>query len=78
MLKKSKKSDKIRKNNWKIINYTCMYVYMTYCQHLIKVGRKKIEKYFKSSCLRELKIKWHKLPKNKKLALDSTTADPKR
>ena len=29
---------------------------MTYCQYLIKVGRrKKIEKYFKSSCLRELK-----------------------
>ena len=34
-----------------------MCVYMTYCQYLIKVGRrrKKIEKYFKSSCLRELK-----------------------
>ena len=39
---------------------------MTYWQYLIKVGRrkkeeeedrKKIEKYFKSSCLRELKIK---------------------
>ena len=34
---------------------------MTYWQYLIKVGRrkkkkKKIEKYFKSSCLRELKI----------------------
>ena len=39
-----------------------MYVYMTYWQYLIKVGRrrkkerKKIEKYFKSSCLRELKM----------------------
>ena len=34
---------------------------MTYWQYLIKVGRrkKKIEKYFKSSCLRELK----KIPK---------------
>ena len=39
---------------------------MTYWQYLIKVGRrkkeeeedrKKIEKYFKSSCLRELKMK---------------------
>ena len=35
---------------------------MTHWQYLIKVGRrkkeerKKIEKYFKSSCLRELKI----------------------
>ena len=34
---------------------------MTYWQYLIKVGRKKedrkkIEKYFKSSCLRELKM----------------------
>ena len=30
---------------------------MTYWQYLMKVGRrkKKIEKYFKSSCLRELK-----------------------
>ena len=60
MLKKSEKIEKkkIRKNNRKIINYTCKYVYMTYWQYLIKVGRrkkKKIEKYFKSSCLRELK-----------------------
>ena len=33
---------------------------MTYWQYLIKVGRrkKKIEKYFKSSCLRELKIEF--------------------
>ena len=44
---------------------------MTYWQYLIKVGRrrrrrkkeerrKKIEKYFKSSCLRELKIQLKK------------------
>ena len=35
-----------------------MFVYMTYRQYLIKVGwkkKKKIEKYFISSCLRELK-----------------------
>ena len=58
---KKKKSEIIRK----VINNTCIYVYMTYWQYLIKVGRrkkeerrKKIEKYFKSSCLRELKILW--------------------
>ena len=58
--RKKKKSEIIRK----LINNTCIHVYMTYWQYLIKVGRrkkkkkierKKIEKYFKSSCLRELK-----------------------
>ena len=59
--KNQKKLKKIIwKNNWKIINYTCIYVYMKYWQYLIIVGRirkkkKKIEKYFISSCLRELK-----------------------
>ena len=64
--KNQKKSEKIEKKESeiirKLINNTCIHVYMTYWQYLIKVGRrkkedrKKIEKYFKSSCLRELKI----------------------
>ena len=49
MRKKSKKT--IRNNNRNIINYTMhhflnqlyMYMHMTYCQYLIKVGRRKKE-----------------------------------
>ena len=35
---------KIRKNDWKIINSNCIYVYVIYCQYLMKVGRSDMTK----------------------------------
>ena len=36
--------EKIEKKPQKyLIIHTCIYTYMTYCQYVIKVGRKKIE-----------------------------------
>ena len=35
---------KIRKNYWKIINSNCIYVYVIYCQYLVKVGRSDMTK----------------------------------
>ena len=41
---KLKNVEKIRKNNWKLINSTFIYVYMIYCQYLMKVGRSDMTK----------------------------------
>ena len=41
--KLEKGSGKIKKNNWKMVNSTCIYVYVIYCQYLIKVRRRNKE-----------------------------------
>jgi hypothetical protein len=46
------------KNN-QLYLYICIYVISAIFDQSWKKERKKIEKYFKSSCLRELKIKFH-------------------